>query len=102
MVLLTITPAIVAALGRLQDETSGKDRENDEDESGLEVTATDPALVEPAVGKPISHGQVVNLSRSLKSRGELPCHLDILLRGSRVYVPPPRPKPEPVRDCDIS
>ncbi|RDA88577.1 hypothetical protein CP532_5836 [Ophiocordyceps camponoti-leonardi (nom. inval.)] len=46
---------------------------------------------EAAVGKPISHGQVVDLWTRLRPS----CSLEKLLQGSRVYVEPPPPKPEP-------
>lgn len=94
MVLLTMTPAIVRAVNQLQDP--------------IEVLreTTEPGLKEPAVGKPISHGQVLGIAKALRAnRGrfqqddaapDLPYHLEDLLRGSKVYVEAPVPKPEPV------
>jgi len=58
--------------------------------------AQEPSLLNPKPGNPISHGQVVDLSRRLKSRNLSPSRLNVLLRGSRVYIPPPPPRPEPV------
>ncbi|PHH80791.1 hypothetical protein CDD80_6881 [Ophiocordyceps camponoti-rufipedis] len=57
--------------------------------------STEPSLARPAVGKPISHGQVVHLWTALQSSQHSPCSLERLLQGSRVFVPPPPPKPEP-------
>ena len=65
----------------------------------------EPSLQDPKVGKPISHGQIIAISNSLRksyagktASGEKPIayHLDDLLRGSKVYIEPPKPKPEPV------
>jgi TMEM199 family protein len=56
----------------------------------------EPSLKNPRIGNPISHGQVIGLSKLLKAHGIFPNSLDLLLRGARVYVPPPPPKPEPV------
>lgn len=92
MVLLTITPSIVEGLMSLPDRPE-EEREDDATE-----TQTEPQLAEPAVGKPISHGQIVGLWKSLKSSEQSPSYsLEHLLSGSHVYVAPPPPKPEPVR-----
>lgn len=56
----------------------------------------EPSLDAPAAGKPISHGQVVDLWKDLKGHGPKKFSLENLLKGSSVYVPPPPPKPEPV------
>ena len=64
----------------------------------------EPPLDKPAVGNPISHGQVLDLferlqvvQRTEKASIDCPnCHLDELLRGSMVYIEPPKPKPEKV------
>ena len=64
--------------------------------------STEPSLSNPKVGNPISHGQVIDLSKELKSRGISPRTLELLLRGARVYIPPPKPKPEPVSSPYIS
>ncbi|KAH8661578.1 endoplasmic reticulum-based factor for assembly of V-ATPase-domain-containing protein [Tricladium varicosporioides] len=58
----------------------------------------DPSLEHPQVGNPISHGQVIDLSRQMKAR-ELPrSSLEVLLFGARLYIPPPPPKPEPTSE----
>lgn len=56
----------------------------------------EPSLFDPRIGNPISHGQVMDLWKELKARDVTPKSLDALLRGARVYVPPPEPKVEPV------
>lgn len=91
MVRLTMTPGILRALELLQ--LRGQ----------LPEPCDDADLDEPAVGKPISHGQIIEISRSLKhidgDSGFKDCvshSLDILLRESRVYIEPPKPKKEPV------
>jgi hypothetical protein len=61
--------------------------------------SAEPSLSDPKVGNPISHGQVIDLSNELKSRGISPRTLDVLLRGAGIYVPPPKPKPKPVSVC---
>ncbi|OIW26612.1 hypothetical protein CONLIGDRAFT_655976 [Coniochaeta ligniaria NRRL 30616] len=55
----------------------------------------EPTLDNPAVGQPISHGQIVDLWRKLREAGEKDYTLENLLRGAKVFVPPPLPKPEP-------
>ena len=94
MVRLTITPAILRALQELQDR-------------GQVPQAQDEASLEqPAIGNPITHGQILAISKILKEIGNnaikdnlddlVSYHLDDLLRGSKVYVEPPKPKAEPV------
>ncbi|TVY22943.1 hypothetical protein LHYA1_G008438 [Lachnellula hyalina] len=60
--------------------------------------STEPSLENPKVGNPISHGQVIDLSRQLKAQGLSPCSLEILLKGVRVYIPPPPAKKEPTSE----
>ncbi|PFH63260.1 hypothetical protein XA68_15894 [Ophiocordyceps unilateralis] len=55
----------------------------------------EPSLARPAVGKPISHGQIVYLWTTLQSWQHSSYSLEKLLQGSRVFVPPPPPKREP-------
>ncbi|KAI9052327.1 hypothetical protein LZ554_003678 [Drepanopeziza brunnea f. sp. 'monogermtubi'] len=59
---------------------------------------TEPALSDPQIGKPISHGQIIELARSMKVGGLQPSRLEDLLKGARVYVPPPPVKPEPTSE----
>jgi hypothetical protein len=89
MVLLTMTPSIVEGLKQLPQAL-------DTNSSDTEVQSQSP-LDEPATGKPISHGQVIELWKALKlsEAASSRISLEELLRGSQVYVPPPPPKPEP-------
>ena len=94
MVLLTMTKPMVEVIhyvNRLSDPFESKPEE--------------PPLDDPAVGKPISHGQILELFERLqtlrrveKAANECPTyHLDDLLRSSRIYIEPPKPKPEQVQ-----
>jgi uncharacterized membrane protein len=109
MVLLTMTPAIVAGLESLEklhepagDDTTGKqntekaneDAQNRPTGSSCD-TNTSPSLDAPKLGNPISHGQIVELWQKLKTSAETSCSLERLLQGSHVYIPPPPPKREP-------
>ena len=102
MVLLTMTSGIVRAVeeaGELSSEALSKLQRDNE-----------PSLAEPKEGNPISHSQLIDLSKLLKKYGaSSPKHtpdekkeestiftLDALLRGSKIYIPPPPPKKEPV------
>jgi TMEM199 family protein len=96
MVLLTMTAAIVEALEKLESQSIPTESTEHGVKTGAQDAAREPSLSGPSIGKPISHGQVIDISKQLKNRGDYPCHLDTLLRGSRVYVPPPPSKPEPV------
>lgn len=100
MVRLTMTPAMVAAVEAYNILHA---------EPSLSDDSTDPSLEKPAVGNPIAHGEIIAISKHLSTLdehlkdGERPCppavepyHLDNLLRGSRIYSDPPKPKPEPV------
>ena len=97
MVLLVITSKIASAL-----------------ESVSQSTREELALPAPTLNEPISHAQLITLSRNLSSQGqqsrkhdhedaagdEQSSHsLKSLLRGTKVYVPPPPPKPEPVQNA---
>ncbi|KAL8654939.1 MAG: hypothetical protein Q9226_003233 [Calogaya cf. arnoldii] len=61
-------------------------------------------LADLAVGDPITHTQVIAVSRLLKKlrtpsdRSQVPYHLDHLLRGSKLYFEPPKPKKEPTSE----
>jgi hypothetical protein len=96
MVLLTMTDAIVAAVEIYLDNNQ------------LKSSAEEPNLNAPKLSNPISHGQLLDISKYLKSNPEqikgkevdgkqLPSHLSDLLKGCGIYTPPPKPKPEPVR-----
>lgn len=61
---------------------------------------------EPALDAPISHEQLIRLARHFRENRGTKIHtisqdeddktLNALLRGTRIYVPPPPKKPEPV------
>ena len=98
MVYLTMTPAILQALDILGARGQTQI---------VAGNATEPSLDQPVEGNPISHGQLIEISRKLKQIREevegreaqdhnMICHMDDLLRGSRIYVEPPKPKVEPV------
>ena len=97
MVRLTITPNILRTLEELQDKGQVPQAQND---------ASEPSLDQPAIGNPITHGQIIAISKTLRkirkdvtngnADNMVSYHLDDLLRGSKVYVEPPKPKAEPV------
>ena len=98
MVYLTMTPAILQALDILSAHGQAQIATGN---------AVEPSLDQPVEGDPISHGQLIEISRRLKQirdeaehcethNDDAIYHLDDLLRGSRVYVEPPKPKVEPV------
>lgn len=103
MVQLTMTPAIVRALEHLHG--CGQLRENFQKTS-------EPSLDHPTTGNPISHGQIIAISKALGKLKEtpmdiqvgssVPYHLDELLRGAKIYIGPPKPKAEPVAIYSIS
>jgi hypothetical protein len=57
---------------------------------------TQPDLLNPKIGNPISHGQIIDLSSQMKAQKLHPCRLEELLKSSRLYIPPPPPKQETV------
>ena len=89
MVFLTITPSIVEALNGWKGIPSSNPKD-------LQLNESDPRLDDAAVGKPISHGQILDLWKALQAGGQKEYSLEGLLKGSCVYTPPPLPKPEPV------
>ncbi len=94
-----MTTAMVEAIEYL--EISGQEF----DDSG------DCLLHTAAVGNPISHEQIINIARRLrkikdgKASAELDrfplCHLDDLLRGSKIYVQPTKAKATKVSLPDV-
>ncbi|KAI9760798.1 MAG: hypothetical protein M4579_001428 [Chaenotheca gracillima] len=93
MVLLKMTLGLVEAVKEYQH----RHLEQNEDQH----FATDPSLDAPAVDQPISHGQVIHISKSLRDhedgrRGRY--HLDELLRGASVYLEPRKPRSEPTNE----
>lgn len=101
MVLLTMTPGIVRAVAKARHLSA--------DEYEKLQHADEPTLAEPKAGNPISHSQLIDLSKLLKSyvfkdtqessentqdTGEpTPTTLAALLANTTVYIPPPPPKP---------
>jgi hypothetical protein len=100
MVLLTMTASIVDGLAKLDDslddENAKKDVVADGNVNQHQTADSEPSLAEPAIGKPISHGQIVDIWQTLQVCHKGRYSLEELLRGSQVYIPPPPPKPEPV------
>ena len=92
MVLLTMTPAVVAAV-KVYNKLSDAEARDGE-----------PSLADPVVGNPISHAQLINISKFLKAHredisgeeGVNSVHLSDLLKGCGIHTPPPAPKPEKV------
>lgn len=96
MVYLTMTSAIVAALDTVE-------RLHLELRDAGNAPASRDSLVNPAVGNPISHDQVITISKILRKQGDISSiisvpsyHLDDLLKGSRIYHESPKPRIEPV------
>ncbi|KAM7186451.1 Endoplasmic reticulum-based factor for assembly of V-ATPase domain containing protein [Naviculisporaceae sp. PSN 640] len=85
MVLLTITDSILEAL-KTAETIESPPKTGDRNE---------PSLDDPNTGDPISHGQIVDLWKLVRDKGDGKYTLEMLLKGSRVYSPPPPPKPEP-------
>ncbi|KAK5280532.1 hypothetical protein LTR16_006862, partial [Cryomyces antarcticus] len=97
MTLLAITPAIVAAVQ--------KHRELLAQHADLPRLPSEPSLEQATVGDPVSHLQLIQLSKALRDHThnenspQMPSHtLDTLLRSSRIYTAPPAPKKEPLID----
>lgn len=101
MVLLTMTAAVVAVVELYLEHHP------------IEANPDEPSLDAPTTGNPISHGQLVDISKYLKSNPEkvegretdgrqLPIHLSELLKGCSIYTPPLKPKPEPVSSINLS
>lgn len=94
MVYLTMTPAMVAALETICRHQLKLVNNEDDWECPLN---------NPIVGNPVCHSQVIAISRLLGSHEHLlleetlSYHLDDLLRGSRIFRKPSKPKQEPVR-----
>ncbi|KAF9696564.1 hypothetical protein EKO04_005220 [Ascochyta lentis] len=92
MVLLTMTPRIVRALSRAEEASP-------ETYAKLQ-TPPEPTLTSPKPGNPISHRQLITLSKLTKqlpldtdAEEESPTPtLDALLRNTTIYTPPPPPR----------
>ncbi|KAF5233729.1 hypothetical protein FAUST_7980 [Fusarium austroamericanum] len=92
-----MTSSIVEALATVQPpetpDSEDHDSENETQESPQPTN--EPSLDDPQIGKPISHGQIVDLWKRSKVQDDANYTLEQLLRGASVYIPPPPPKPEP-------
>lgn len=102
MVLLTMTPAMVATIKEFWPIISSSENLRHM------ILESEPRLDNPAVGKPISYAQVLEVFTLIRQHrsvsepdsenadvgSEFP--FDELLRGSKVYVPPPPPRAESV------
>jgi hypothetical protein len=83
MVLLSMTPAVAEVVQLYLEKVPQKH-------------PPEPLLDSPAEGKPISHSQLIDISRYLKANGikttkdgqNLPTRLEELLKGCSVYTPP--------------
>ncbi|KAG6012813.1 hypothetical protein E4U43_007632 [Claviceps pusilla] len=86
-----MTPAIVDGLQTVDVSTGAAALAEETSQT------SEPPLRDPAVGNPISHGQILDLWKTLNTDHDHQASpsLELLLRGSRVYSPPPPPKPEP-------
>lgn len=101
MAVLTMTPAIVEALRSYHTNPPSLTTDSAE--------PSEPCLENAAEGNPILHGQIIEIARHLQAQATLReeldfqpgvrpiIHLDDLLRGSRCFIPPTRPKAEPVK-----
>jgi TMEM199 family protein len=89
MVLLTMTASIVELLTKL-------DERNTDETAQEKIRSEEPSLAAPAIGNPISHGQIIDIRKMATAIGFKDYTLESLLQGACVYVPPPPPKPEQV------
>lgn len=96
MVLLTMTSPMVEALMVLRDASETRHLSTNTTPFH-HVDVEDPCVEDPAVGKPISHGQILHTIKTLRAKGHSGFRLEAMLRGSALYVPPPPPKPQQVR-----
>ncbi|KAJ4334795.1 hypothetical protein N0V87_006599 [Didymella glomerata] len=91
MVLLTMTPGIVRALSQAEAALP-------ELHAQLQKPS-EPSLALPAPGNPVSHSQLIDLSKLVKQLPqddadvETPRTLAALLLNTTLYIPPPPPKP---------
>jgi hypothetical protein len=80
-----------------EEEKPGESQKGSRAENSERQTEpAEPTLSQPKIGNPISHGQIIDISKGLKSQGISPHSLEHLLKGSKAYVAPSPPKTEPV------
>ena len=95
MVLLSATPAMIEAVQLLLVSEEAVIGEPDWDDLGS-------GLSDLALGGPITHTQAIAVSKLFKKihgsaqKSSVSHHLDDLLRGSKLYYEPFKPKHEPV------
>ncbi|ETI25109.1 hypothetical protein G647_04481 [Cladophialophora carrionii CBS 160.54] len=83
MVLLQTTPRILSAISSLSS-------------TDISALTNDETSLPTTCEQPIEHKTLIALSRRLsKPQGQRSSTLDILLRGTHVYIPPAPPKPQP-------
>ncbi|KAB5542456.1 endoplasmic reticulum-based factor for assembly of V-ATPase-domain-containing protein [Coniochaeta sp. 2T2.1] len=90
-----MTPSIVEVLAKRKPSDMRQTEQSENSTSTSADQNDEPTLEIPAVGNPISHGQIVDLWKQLGEAGQKGYTLENLLRGAKVYVPRPPPKPEP-------
>jgi hypothetical protein len=93
MVLLTMTPGIVRALARAEQQSP--------DHFAELHRPNEPSLADPKPGNPVAHSQLIDLAKFLKNHASelsttsaddgqpLPTTLASLLQNSSIYTPPP-------------
>lgn len=96
MVLLTITSAAKSAI-ELYNKLNQK---------STCQSLNEAPLADSQVGDPVSHAQLIEIARSLKEQygkndsikrsKDAQFDLETLLKGARIYTPPPKPKQAPV------
>ncbi|KAI0814192.1 endoplasmic reticulum-based factor for assembly of V-ATPase-domain-containing protein [Xylaria sp. FL0064] len=98
MVLLTMTSPMVEALTILRDSSDSHNPSPNEIAQSDNTELAELCMKNPAVGNPISHGQILHTLKRLKANGHVGFRLEQMLRGSTLYVPPPPPNPEPTEE----
>ncbi|KAI0973771.1 endoplasmic reticulum-based factor for assembly of V-ATPase-domain-containing protein [Xylaria arbuscula] len=98
MVLLRMTSPMVEALLILRDSPSDTNDASTDRTQSDDSELAESCIKDPAVGKPISHGQILSTLKTLRANGNATFRLEHMLRGSALYVPPPPPKPEPTEE----
>ncbi|KAI1475882.1 endoplasmic reticulum-based factor for assembly of V-ATPase-domain-containing protein [Daldinia eschscholtzii] len=93
-----MTSSVVEAINRLSEIETDDDTPSDEESKHSTTENDEPSLKDPSVGKPISHGQIVDIWKRLKHDKGSAIRLEKLLRGATVYIPPAPPKPEPTEE----
>ncbi|RYP89670.1 hypothetical protein DL770_004201 [Monosporascus sp. CRB-9-2] len=90
-----MTASMVEAIQMLAENAHSDILEAEEVNPESKEDRDGPSLEDAAIGKPINHGQIINIWKKLAAQGDSDVTLERLLRGATVYAPPPPPKPEP-------